>query len=112
MASKSVICSIARTPIGSLQGILSSVSTVQLGATVIKSVINRANINSKYIDEVIMGNVLCAAEGQAPARQASIYAGLPNSVECLTINKVCGSGLKSIMLADDSISLNRSDLIM
>tara|TARA_Y100001970_G_C14237595_1_gene862832 strand:+ start:1242 stop:2423 length:1182 start_codon:yes stop_codon:yes gene_type:complete len=112
MTSKSVISSIARTPIGSFQGNLSSVSTVTLGATVIKSVIDRLDINSSLIDEVIMGNVLCASEGQAPARQASIYAGLHNSVECLTINKVCGSGLKSIMLADQSIRCGDSKIII
>ena len=112
MTSKSVISSIARTPIGSFQGNLSSVSTVRLGAIVIKSVIDRLDVNSSFIDEVIMGNVLCASEGQAPARQASIYAGLPNSVECLTINKVCGSGLKSIMLADQSIRCGDSKIII
>ena len=91
MAAESLIVSIARTPIGSFQGALCSVPTVKLGAVVIKSALERAGIEGNEVDEVIMGNVLSAGEGQAPARQAAIYAGLPKSVECMTINKVCGS---------------------
>ena len=100
------ICSYSRTPIGSFQGTLSKISATELGSYVIKSVINKSDINQNLIDEVIMGNVLSANLGQAPARQASIGAGLSNKTECLTINKVCGSGLKAIMLADQSIKLN------
>jgi acetyl-CoA C-acetyltransferase len=102
----------ARTPIGSFQGALSSVPTVRLGAITIKSAVERAKIDPTQIDEVIMGNVISAGEGQAPARQASIYAGLPKSVECMTINKVCGSGLKSVMLADQAIRCGDADVIV
>ena len=112
MRTESLIVSIARTPIGSFQGVLSSVPTVRLGAAVIKSSVERANIDPIHINEVIMGNVLSAGEGQAPARQASIYAGLPKSVECMTINKVCGSGLKSVMLADQAIRCGDADVIV
>ena len=112
MKTESLIVSIARTPIGSFQGVLSSVPTVRLGAAVIKSSVKRANIDPTHINEVIMGNVLSAGEGQAPARQASIYAGLPKSVECMTINKVCGSGLKSVMLADQAIRSGDADVIV
>jgi len=93
----------SRTPIGCFNGSLKTVSAPNLGATVIKSVLEKTKINKADINEVIMGNVLSAGVGQAPARQASIYAGLPYSVQCMTINKVCGSGLKAIMLADQAI---------
>ncbi len=106
------ICSYARTPIGAFQGSLSTTSATRLGSIVIKDVIERALIESDLVDEVIMGNVLSANLGQAPARQASIGANLPISTECMTINKVCGSGLKSVMLGDQSIKLNYSDIII
>ena len=109
---KSIIASIARTPIGSFQGALSSLSSVKLGAVAIKETVKRAGINLADVDEVIMGNVLSAGIGQAPARQASIYAGLPNSVECMTINKVCGSGLKAVMLADQSIRCGDAEVVI
>ena len=112
MAGDSVIVSIARTPIGSFQGALSSVPTVKLGAVVIKSALERAGIEGNEVDEVIMGNVLSAGEGQAPARQAAIYAGLPKSVECMTINKVCGSGLKAVMLADQAIRCGDAEVVI
>ena len=112
MSLESVIVSIARTPIGSFQGALSSVPTVRLGAAVISAVLDRSRIEVSEIDEVIMGNVISAGEGQAPARQAAIYAGLPDSVECMTINKVCGSGLKSVMLADQAIRCGDADVII
>tara|TARA_B100000427_G_scaffold44976_1_gene33181 strand:+ start:105 stop:380 length:276 start_codon:yes stop_codon:yes gene_type:complete len=86
------ICSYSRTPIGAFQGSLSKISATKLGSYVIESVIKKSKLNKDLIDEVIMGNVLSANLGQAPARQASKGAGLPNKVECLTINKVCGSG--------------------
>lgn len=98
-----VILSAVRTPIGAFMGSLSQKSAPQLGAIVIKEAVNRANIQPQDVQEVIMGNVLTAGIGQAPARQSSIYAGLPQSVECMTINKVCGSGLKAVMLADQAI---------
>ena len=112
MSKNSVITAIARTAIGSFQGVLSTVPTVRLGAAVIKSAVERAGLKGNQIDEVIMGNVLSAGEGQAPARQAAIYAGLPDSVECMTINKVCGSGLKSVMLADQAIRCADADVVV
>ncbi len=112
MSNNSVITAIARTAIGSFQGVLSSVPTVRLGAAVIKSAVERAGLMGEDIDEVIMGNVLSAGEGQAPARQAAIYAGLPNTVECMTINKVCGSGLKSVMLADQAIRCGDAGVVV
>ncbi len=112
MSNNSVITAIARTAIGSFQGVLSSVPTVRLGAAVIKSAVERAGLKGEDIDEVIMGNVLSAGEGQAPARQAAIYAGLPNTVECMTINKVCGSGLKSVMLADQAIRCGDAEVVV
>ena len=98
-----VIVSFARTPIGSFLSSLSTVSAPQLGAVAIKGVLDKIKIDKDLINQVIMGNVLSAGVGQAPARQASIYAGLSNATECLTINKMCGSGLQAIMLADEII---------
>ena len=112
MSKNSIITAIARTAIGSFQGVLSTVPTVRLGAAVIKSAVERAGLKGNQVDEVIMGNVLSAGEGQAPARQAAIYAGLPDSVECMTINKVCGSGLKSVMLADQAIRCGDADVVV
>ena len=112
MSNNSLITAIARTAIGSFQGVLSSVPTVRLGAAVIKSAVERAGLMGEDIDEVIMGNVLSAGEGQAPARQAAIYAGLPTTVECMTINKVCGSGLKSVMLADQAIRCGDAEVVV
>ena len=112
MSKNSVITAIARTAIGSFQGVLSTVPTVRLGAAVIKSAVERAGLKGNQVDEVIMGNVLSAGEGQAPARQAALYAGLPDSVECMTINKVCGSGLKSVMLADQAIRCGDADVVV
>jgi acetyl-CoA C-acetyltransferase len=99
----SYIISSARTPIGSLLGSLSDFSAPQLGAVAIKAAVERANLNPDMVDEVIMGNVLTGGVGQAPARQAAIYAGLSKHTACMTINKVCGSGLKAVMLADQAI---------
>ena len=112
MSKNSVITAIARTAIGSFQGVLSTVPTVRLGAAAIKSAVERAGLKGNQVDEVIMGNVLSAGEGQAPARQAAIYAGLPDSVECMTINKVCGSGIKSVMLADQAIRCGDADVVV
>ncbi len=108
----SVILSAVRTPIGTFMGGLSSLTAPQLGSIVIKESVSRAGINPEDIQEVIMGNVLTAGVGQAPARQASIYAGLPESVECLTINKVCGSGLKAVMLADQAIKCGDATVVV
>lgn len=107
-----VVVSAKRTPVGSFQGILSTVPATKLGSVVIKSILDETNIDSKEIDEVIMGCVLPAGLGQAPARQAVLGAGLPNSVECMTINKVCGSGIKSVMLAAQAIQVGDADVII
>ena len=107
-----VILSASRTPIGAFMGSLSSLSAPKLGAVAIKSAVEKAGVNINEINEVIMGNVLTAGVGQAPARQASIYAGLPTTVECMTINKVCGSGLKAVMLADQAIKAGDAELIV
>lgn len=103
-----VIVSAQRTPVGSFQGSLSGLPAPKLGAHAIKAAIEKINLNPADIDEVIMGEVLTAGVGQAPARQAAIYAGVNNSTPCLTINKVCGSGLKAVMLAADSIQLGNT----
>lgn len=107
-----VIVSAKRTPVGAFQGSLSSIAAPQLGATAIKAVLNETKIDIDSIDEVIMGNVLSAGQGQAPARQAALGAGLPDSVECLTINKMCGSGLKAVMLATQAIQTGDADIII
>lgn len=109
---QSVILSAARTPIGAFMGSLASQSAPELGAVAIKKAIEISGINSENVQEVIMGNVLTGGVGQAPARQAAIYSGLPKSVECMTINKVCGSGLKAVMLADQSIRSGGSEVFV
>ncbi len=105
-----VIVSGCRTPIGSFGGGLSSLPAPRLGAIVIGEAIKRAGIKKESVNEVIMGCVLTAGLGQAPARQAAIFAGLPDSIECMTINKVCGSGLKAIMLAAQAIQLGDAEI--
>jgi acetyl-CoA C-acetyltransferase len=110
--SEPVIVSAVRTPVGSFQGALASLSAPKLGAIVIEEALKRAGLSKKDVNEVIMGNVLTAGEGQAPARQAALFAGLPESVECMTINKVCGSGLKAIMLAAQAIQLGDADIVV
>ena len=107
-----VIVSAVRTPMGSFGGSLSSVSATQLGSVAIKSAIEKVNINPKEIDEVYMGNVLQANLGQAPARQAALSAGLAQDTPCTTINKVCSSGMKSIMLAAQSIICGDNDVVV
>src|SRR4051812_29894666 len=98
-----VILSACRTPIGKYLGGLSPLLGPRLGALVIREAVRRAAIADSQVDEVIMGNVLQGGEGQAPARQAAIHAGLPGTIPAMTINKVCGSGLKAVMLAAQSI---------
>ncbi|KAB2847359.1 MAG: thiolase family protein [Ignavibacterium sp.] len=112
MMKKTVIVSAKRTAIGSFNGVLSQFSAAQLGSFAIKSVLEDSKLNPGYVDEVIMGNVLMAGQGQAPARQAALFAGLPVKTECLTINKMCGSGLKSVMLAQQAIALGDADIII
>lgn len=109
---KTVIVSAKRTAIGSFNGVLSQFSAAQLGSFAIKSVLEDSKLNPGYVDEVIMGNVLMAGQGQAPARQAALFAGLPVKTECLTINKMCGSGLKSVMLAQQAIALGDADIVI
>ena len=108
----SVILSAARTPIGAFMGSLSALPSPRLGAVAIQEAIKRAGVKNEDISEVIMGNVLTGGVGQAPARQAAIYAGLPESVPCMTIDKVCGSGLKSIMLADQAIKCGDAEVVV
>ncbi len=107
-----VIVSAVRTPVGSFNGALASKTAPQLGAIAIKEAINRAGIKPEDVSEVIMGCVLTAGLGQAPARQAAIFAGLPNSVPCLTIGKVCGSGLKAVMLGAQAIQCGDADVVV
>lgn len=112
MSNKVVIVSAARTAIGNFGGALSSVPAHQLGATVIKSVLERAGVSADQVDEVIFGHVLTAGCGQNPARQASMAAGLPESTSSMTINKVCGSGLKTVHLAAQAIQCGDADIIV
>jgi len=107
-----VIAAAVRTPVGSYLGSLSTLKGPELGAIVIKEAVKRANIKPEDVSEVIMGCVLPAGMGQAPARQAAIFAGLPDSVPCLTINKVCGSGLKAVMLAEQAIKCGDADIVI
>jgi acetyl-CoA C-acetyltransferase len=107
-----VIAGACRTPIGAFQGALASIPAPELGALVVKEAVQRAGVDPKKVDEVIMGCVLPAGVGQAPARQAALKAGLPEAVTCMTINKVCGSGLKAVMLAAQSIALGDADVIV
>lgn len=107
-----VIASACRTPIGSFLGSLATLSAPRLGAIVVEEAIRRANLKKTDIQEVILGNVLTAGIGQAPARQAALFAGLPESVECMTINKVCGSGLKAVMLGSQAIQTGDTDVIV
>jgi len=107
-----VIISAVRTPMGSFGGSLSSVLATKLGATAIKGAMEKAEITAEMIDEVFMGNVLQANLGQAPARQAAIFAGLSNEVPCTTVNKVCSSGMKSIMIAAQTIMCGDNDVVI
>lgn len=110
MSQEVFIISAQRTAVGAFQGSLSSIPATQLGTTAIQSALTQTQLDPSTVDEVIMGQVLTAGVGQAPARQAALGAGIPNSVPCLTINKVCGSGLKSVMLAADAINLGRNQI--
>ncbi|RKH74492.1 thiolase family protein [Corallococcus aberystwythensis] len=112
MAREVVIVGAARTPIGSFQGALSKLTAPQLGAIAIKAALERAGVKPEAVQEVIMGNVLQAGVGQAPARQAAIFAGIPESVPAVTLNKVCGSGLKTVIAAAQSIALGDADVVV
>lgn len=112
MNKKIVIVSAARTPIGSFMGSLSTVPAPQLGAVAIKGALNKINLDPNLVDEVFMGNVVQAGVGQAPARQAAIYAGLSNEVACTTVNKVCASGMKSIMFGAQAIMAGDAEIVV
>lgn len=107
-----VIVSVARTPIGSFMGSLSAIPAPKLGATAIKGALDKIKLDPNLVQEVFMGNVVSAGLGQAPARQAAIYAGIPDSVPCTTVNKVCASGMKAIMLAAQTIALGDADIVI
>ncbi|OIQ28565.1 MAG: acetyl-CoA acetyltransferase [Bacteroidetes bacterium MedPE-SWsnd-G2] len=112
MNKEVVIVSAARTPIGSFLGALSTVTAPKLGATAIKGALDKINLDPNLVEEVYMGHVVQAGAGQAPARQAAIYAGLSNNVPCTTVNKVCASGMKSVMLAAQAIALGDADIVV
>jgi acetyl-CoA C-acetyltransferase len=107
-----VIVSAVRTPIGSFMGSLSSIAAPKLGAKAIKGALDKVNLKPEMVQEVLMGNVVQAGTGQAPARQAAIYAGIPDTVPCTTINKVCASGMKTVMQAAQSIALGDNDIVV
>ena len=107
-----VIVSVGRTPIGSFMGSLSKITAPKLGAIAIKGALNKINLNPNLVDEVFMGNVVSAGLGQAPARQAAILAGISETVPCTTINKVCSSGMKAVMLAAQSIALGDTSIVV
>jgi acetyl-CoA C-acetyltransferase len=112
MVKRIVIVSAVRTPIGRFMGGLSTVSAPRLGAVAIKGALDRIKLDVNLVDEVFMGNVVQAGVGQAPARQAAIYAGLPNSVACTTVNKVCASGMKSVMLGAQAILCGDAEIVV
>lgn len=112
MSKKVVIVSAVRTPIGSFMGSLSSITASNLGAIAIKGALDKINLDANLVDEVLMGNVVQAGVGQAPARQAALYAGLPNTVACTTVNKVCASGMKAIMQGAQSILAGDAEIVV
>src|SRR2546423_12850182 len=107
-----VIISGCRTPIGKFQGSLSDLSAPQLGAAAVREAVRRANLDPKQVDECIMGNVVSAGLGQNPARQAALFGGLPPEVGAMTINKVCGSGLKAVGLAAQAIQTGNAEIVV
>ena len=107
-----VIVSAVRTPIGSFMGSLSTISATKLGATAIKGALNKINLDPQLVSEVYMGNVVQAGVGQAPARQAALFAGLSNEVACTTVNKVCASGMKAIMMAAQSLKCGDAEVVV
>ena len=110
--AETLILSVARTPMGGFQGELSGISATDLGAAAIRAAVERAGLAPDAVNETLMGNVLSAGLGQAPARQASIHAGIPNTVPCTTVSKVCGSGMKAVMIGADQVALGRADIIV
>ena len=109
---EAVIVSGVRTPLGSFNGSLGNIGATKLGAVVIETAVERAGINKEAVNEVIMGMVLPCGYGQNPARQAAVQAGMPWDVECITINKVCGSALKSVMLAAQAVQVGDADVVV
>ena len=107
-----VIVGMARTPMGGFQGDLQHVTASALGAVAIRAALERAGLTGEDVDEVIMGNILSAGQGQAPARQASIGGGIPDSVGCTTINKMCGSGMKAAMMSHDMIAAGTNGIMV
>src|SRR5690606_28299512 len=107
-----VIVSAARTPIGSFMGGLSGIPAPKLGAVAIKGALERINLNPDVIEEVFMGQVVQAGSGQAPARQAALFAGIPDTVPCTTVNKVCSSGMKAVMHAAQAIALGDASVVI
>lgn len=112
MDNQVVIVSAARTPIGSFMGALSTIPAPKLGAIAIKGALEKINLKPELVEEVLMGQVVQAGSGQAPARQAAIYAGIPNTVPCTTVNKVCSSGMKAVMQAAQAISLGDAEIVV
>lgn len=112
MSKKVVIVSAVRTPIGSFLGSLSTIPAPKLGATAIKAALSRINLEPTQVDEVLMGNVVQAGTGQAPAKQAAIYAGIPDTVPCTTVNKVCASGMKAVMQGAQAIALGDAEIVV
>jgi acetyl-CoA C-acetyltransferase len=112
MNKKVVIVSAVRTPIGSFMGALSSVPATKLGAAAIKGALHKINLDPKLVDEVLMGNVVQAGNGQAPARQAALYAGLSENVACTTVNKVCASGMKAVMQGAQAIMAGDAEIVV
>lgn len=112
MSKKVVIVSAVRTPIGSFMGSLSTVTATQLGAAAIKGALNKINLDPNLVDEVLMGNVVQAGVGQAPARQAARFAGLPDTIPATTVNKVCASGMKAVMQGAQAIMLGDADVVV
>ncbi len=112
MSDSVVILSTARTPMGSMQGALADVAATDLGATVVRAAVERAGIKGDEIDRIYMGCVLPAGLGQAPARQAALKAGLPKSVQATTVNKVCGSGMQTVIMAEEALKAGNADLIV
>ena len=112
MTKKVAIVLAVRTPIGSFLGSLSTLSVTDLGAAAIKGALDKISLNPELVNEVFMGHVVQSGVGQAPARQAAIKAGIPNHTPCTTINKVCASGMKSIMLGAQSIALGDNDIVV
>src|SRR5690606_36580027 len=112
MSDPVVILSAVRTPMGAMTGSLSGLAAHELGAVAIKAALERAAVSPELVDEVLMGNVLQAGQGQAPARQAAIGAGLPANAPCTTVHKVCGSGLKAAMLAHDMLKAGSAQVVV